>query len=165
MLVLIATVVGVIGVLASLAFNGWQATQLLKQLRLQWSMAGLSGTHQPIELLHGILRFFYEDPSLRPYFYEGKALPAVGDRRSQVLAVGEMLGDVLEVGLFHSREIEAAANHEDWLDYATFLMENSPTLDHLARAHPRWYPLLVPLLRDVPKDLSGPEGVQVGAET
>jgi hypothetical protein len=147
MIVLIATIVGVVGVIATLIFNAWQARQLLKQLRLQNSMAGLNGTHQPMELLHGVLRLFYDDPSLRPYFYEGKALPLPSDRRSQVLAVGEMLGDVLEVGLFHSNEIKATAAYDDWLDYATFLMQQSPAIDHLVREHPGWYPLLVPLLR------------------
>lgn len=148
MLVLVATLVGLVGVIASLAFNGWQARQLFKQLRLQTSLAGLSGTVQPIELLHGVLRIFYEDPSLRPHFYEHKALPPTGDRRSQILAVGEMLGDVLEVGLFHTREIEATASYEDWRNYAAFLMTHSPTLDHLVREHPGWYPNLVPFLRD-----------------
>ncbi|BAL90207.1 hypothetical protein AMIS_49870 [Actinoplanes missouriensis 431] len=95
----------------------------------------------------GVLRTILDKPALRPFFYEGKALPAAPDElRWQVLTVGEMLGDVLEVGLYHTREIQATGAYEDWFDYASFVMRQSPALNHLVREHPGWYPKLVPLL-------------------
>ncbi|MET8249807.1 hypothetical protein [Micromonospora sp. NPDC005197] len=148
MIVLITAIVGVLGVVGSLLFSGWQTRQLIEQSKLQNAVAGTTGVQQPMELLHGVLRMLFEEPSLRPYLYERKVCPPEGDERARVLTVAEMFGDVLEVGLHSTTTIASTDAQEDWLDYSRFLLGHSPTLVEVVSTHPRWYPALAAMLTE-----------------
>jgi hypothetical protein len=139
MIVLVATMVGILGVFGSLAFNGWQMHQLTKQTKLQNAIAGTSGAQQALQMLHGVLRMLFEQPELRSYFYDGReCLPSSTDR-SRVLTVAEMLGDALEIGLQTTSSIKSTFAFDDWLDYTRFIIEHSPALRETVAAHPAWY--------------------------
>jgi hypothetical protein len=103
------------------------------------AIAGASGVQQALQMLHGVLRMLFEQPELRPYFYEGKECPGVALERWRVLTVAEMLGDALEVGLHTSNSIESTNAFSDWMDYSDFLLRNSPALRDTVAAHPGWY--------------------------
>ncbi|MFI7578415.1 hypothetical protein [Micromonospora sp. NPDC049497] len=148
MIVLITAIAGVLGVIGSLLFSGWQTRQLIEQSKLQNAVAGTTGVQQPMELLHGVLRMLFEEPSLRPYLYERKACPTAGDKRARVLTVAEMFGDVLEVGLHSTTTIASTDAQEDWLDYARFLLGHSPALVEVVGTHPKWYPALAAMLME-----------------
>ena len=57
--------------------------------------------------------------------------------------MAKMYADTLELGLFTTKRIPETESSDDWIDYTSFLLRNSPALRIVVEDHPRRWPELV----------------------
>lgn len=98
-------------------------------------------------------RVFIEYPMLRPYFYDGVAVPATGSGsgeqetlRNRVLAVAEFAVDTMEC-IWDHRDTYNDEDRPAWERWICDALSGSPACCELADENPDWYPslqLLVP---------------------
>jgi hypothetical protein len=70
MYVLVASIVGIVGVVGSLFFAGWSTRELARQTRMQNLLAEASQVRQPLVMLQNVLAKVVDQPQLRKYFYD-----------------------------------------------------------------------------------------------
>ena len=145
MFVQVVTLVGTVGVIASLLFDGLQSREIARQTRIQNAIAGASGKVSTNELLHSILRIFVDHPELRGYFYDGLAVPTDEATSGRVLTVAEMLADVFDTALLTTSLIDATDSYESWRRGASYFMRQSPALAAIVNEHGEWFPNLTRL--------------------
>jgi hypothetical protein len=140
MIVQWATLIGVIGVVGSLLFTGWQTRMLAGQNKLKSSSALVGADQGPVSLLQTVLVQFVEYPELRPYFYDSKPPPVDEPERSRVKAMADLFADALYVGLHTGLLLPGEGVHQAWCNYASDLLNTSPALRELWTQHPEWWP-------------------------
>jgi len=153
MFVQIVTLVGTVGVIASLLFAGLQSREIARQTRIQNAIAGAGGKVSTNDLLHSILRIFVDHPELRSYFYDGRSVPTDETTRGRVLTVAEMFADVFDTALLTTSLIDATDSYESWRQGATYFMRQSPALAAIVNDHGEWFPNLTCLQHQA----TGPE--------
>jgi hypothetical protein len=135
-----ATLVGIVGVVGSLLFAGWQTRMLAGQSRLKNNSALVDADQGPVSLLQTVLVQFVQYPELRPYFYDSKPLPVNEPELSRVKAMADLFADALYAGL-HARLLLAGDGvNQAWCNYASDLLSTSPALRDLWTEHPDWWP-------------------------
>lgn len=75
---------------------------------------------------------FFENPELRPYFYNGKPRPRRGPRRGQVEVLSAMLLDFMDTTLAQSEAMHVQYA-ETWVSFFQRLHGSSPALQHCWR--------------------------------
>jgi len=154
----IATTVGIVGVVGSLAFSGWQTRQLARQTETQNAIAMATIVHNTADRLNATYRVFVDYPELRAYFYDGAPSPATGPERARALTVAEMLGDVLDALLYTTSKFAARGEYDDWIDYIEHILDQSPTLTRLILEHPKWWPQIENILTRKQQATTGDTG-------
>jgi hypothetical protein len=144
-----AAVIGIVGVVGSLLFAGWQTRELVRQTRIQNAIAGTSGARQAIALLDETARILVDRPEMRPYFHAGLPCPTEEPERSRVQAVAELYLDALGCALHTTRLIESSDSYGAWKDCTQFYLRQSPTLRDIVREHPTWWPNVVGVIEPV----------------
>lgn len=136
----IALVVAVAAVL----FSAWQSREVAKQTRLANDLAGVDTLSSSIGDLREVLGLLVERPELRQYFYGGRVAPVDGsDTCMRIETISDMLLDVLETAVYGASHVKASSRFlEDWYDYATHLLDNSPAMETMLATHPNWWPHL-----------------------
>ena len=133
-------VLTLVAVLGSLLFTGWQTHQLTRQTRIQSEVAVSEAGSAPLVMLQGVLLRLVDEPQLRPHFYGGLAVPPTGAERERVLQLAELLAGAVNHGCEVVETMPASAHvNEGWEDYGRHLLEQSPAIDELVRAHPLWW--------------------------
>lgn len=134
------SVVGIVGVMGSLAFSGWQTRELVRQTKIQNKIADVAAEREPIAVLQGVLMCLAEMPELRKFFYEGEPCPTIEPDRSRVLIIAEMLADAIYGGLHASVLFSDTKAQQAWRNYATSMLLSCPTLYDLLVQHQDWWP-------------------------
>jgi GNAT superfamily N-acetyltransferase len=98
-----------------------------RQLRSQRSALETQTSWQIYETGIGILQLFVERPEMRPYFYDGRAVPAEEPARSQVLAMTELVADHLE-SIVMVRGAIGEETYSVWVPYIQEMQRKSPAL-------------------------------------
>lgn len=162
----IATSVGSGGVILALAYAAEQARTLKAQYRLQNTLAVRANATEraanDLKLMERIMAldtFFVDRPELRPYFYDGKALPGVDEAllRARVLATAELIVDLADsvISMMRLDQLDDA-NRDAWIA-AIRWYGRSAAVRHVANeAADAWYPETVELLRADADDMVHP---------
>jgi hypothetical protein len=133
----LAAILGLVSVASSLLFTAWQTRQLIQQTRVNNAIGSTSayiGTAQLVASAHAPL---LDDPSLRPYFYDGKAFDPEDPSWARLLTVAELLADACEHGLMMANYLPP---DEQWREYPKELLTNSPILRKVVLDRPRLWP-------------------------
>jgi hypothetical protein len=139
MLTSVATIIGLAGVIASVALLAWQTRAVARQTEISNSIAGASVISSMTSSLRQVLLLFVEYPELRPYFYESKPSPLRGPKRVRILTVAEMLANILEEGLSVNRFVWTVRIYEEWPLYCADMLATSPALNEVMLQHPEWW--------------------------
>jgi hypothetical protein len=153
-----AIVTGLVSALAlvfSLLFLARQTKESARQSHLANQIAGSQAKSEIYGSVDRILYHFLEYPELRTYFYSGTELPeaspdsASAAVRERVLTFAELFADVLERGLDSYKTVDPAADFQSPMDdYARDILDTSPSIRYLVRAHPGWWPNVESWIRD-----------------
>lgn len=139
-LVFWVSVVGIVGVVGSLAFSGWQTRELVRQTKIQNKIADVAAEREPIAVLQAILIRLAEAPELRKFFYDGVPCPTSEPERSRVLIIAEMLADAIYGGLHASVLFSDTNAQQARRNYSTSMLVTCPTLYDLLVQHHDWWP-------------------------
>lgn len=142
MLTNVATIVGLAGVIVSVALLAWQTRAVAQQTKISNAIACASVINSSTSSLRQVFLLFVEYPELRPYFYESKQPPMRGPKRVRVFVVAEMLADILEEGLSVNRLVRTVRIYEEWPLYCSDMLSTSPALNEIMQQHPEWWRLL-----------------------
>jgi hypothetical protein len=137
---------GLLGLVVSLGLLTWQTRAVASQTKISNALAGTTALAESAAALREIITLFIDRPDLRPYFYDGKALPRREAQRNRVLSVAEIFADTLEDGLVVTRLVPAAESQDDWIGYCRDMLGSSPALAKSVRSHPHWWPQLIHML-------------------
>jgi hypothetical protein len=144
--VLVALAGDVILLFTMLVFT-YQAQQMAKQSR-ESAAATRASVYQAItEQMLNIDRLFITNPELRPYVYEGAALPAEEPLRTQVLALAELFVDFFDNFVTQSGQIPPQL-YEPWRRYARSVMQSSPAACAFWNENREWYSELLQEMLD-----------------
>lgn len=138
---IIAAATGILGVIIGAVVGGLfvrQATQRQIEVMMLQSRGDVNERLYNQSL--SIMKFFAENPELRPYFYDNKDLNRGGNEleRSKVLTAAEMVGGFMELVALQIEE-QPAEIQLRWKAYITDAFNSSPALrEHLA-ACTSWY--------------------------
>jgi hypothetical protein len=98
---------------------------LIRQIRLNRLSLENQTRSSIYQLSYNVYRLFIEHPDLRPYFYDGKALPESEPERSKVLAAAELLTDFFE-SIVHSSHIIDPDLRGTWFRYMQDTYRHNP---------------------------------------
>lgn len=141
-----ATIIGMVGVIGSLVFSGWQTRELIRQRYIQNALALTTNDREPLLMLQSVLFLWLKEPGLRGYLYDGIPLPKVGPERVRAETVLEMMADVLASAITSGRLL-STSNQQAWVAYARFILESSPAMVAMIDQYPDWWPELTQLRR------------------
>jgi hypothetical protein len=82
-----------------------------------------------------VARFFVDHVELRPYFYDGRALPASDPERDRVLAVAELYVNLMDDVVTQAPVLKRAGIAADWEAYFRAVYDTSPALREFWLAH------------------------------
>lgn len=140
---------GLVLVAVSLCFSALQTREVAKQSRIN---NGIGSATALLEI-NNVSRAWHdrllEDPSLRPYFFDGKPSSPDGAERPSVLTLAEVLADVLECNLQMASLLPAFDFAHSWHHWPAHMLEQSPTLAEVVESHPEWWPTLRLLQRQI----------------
>lgn len=145
MLATATSIVGLIGLVATIALLAWQSRAAAKQAEVANAIAGATVLFTCTASLHEVLRLFVQQPELRAYFYAGAPCPTHGLERDRMITIAEMLADTLEDGLVAHRLVPASESETDWIGYCRQMRSSSPTLDMIIDENVEWWPQLARL--------------------
>jgi hypothetical protein len=146
MIATITAIGSLAGLIVSLCLLTWQTRAVARQTGISNGIAGSTALIENSASMREIFMLFIDRPELRPYFYDGKALPHRTSQRYRVLSIAEMFSDTLEAGLLVTRLTPAAESYEDWFSYCHDMLKSSPALVFMVHSHPAWWPHLFRLL-------------------
>ena len=138
---ILATIVGLIGGILGAVIGGvfaLKATKRQVEVMLEQSRGDVN------ERLYGqsleIMRFFAENPGIRPYFYDNKDLRATKDEleKLRVLSTAEMVAGFMELV---SLQIHCQPEHIQprWKAYIVDFYNSSPVLREHITTCKAWY--------------------------
>jgi hypothetical protein len=145
-----AVVIGAVSALAlvaSLLFLARQTRAAAQESQLSNQIAGIQARSRVYESIDRILYRILDYPELWAHFYEGAAVPAVGDAgtppllRERVLTLAELFVDAIENGIDVARSVGPAASFQTPMeDYAAAIVSTSPAILLLVEERPGWWP-------------------------
>jgi hypothetical protein len=94
---------------------------------------------QVVAMFRDLQAFFVDNPELRAYFYENKALPTDPTELARLDATSEMLVDLAE-GVFACGPGLGDMLSQDWNKYFAFLYQSSEALREYWRKNAQYYP-------------------------
>jgi hypothetical protein len=147
------SIIGSVGVVASVLLLTWQTRQLTKQTHAASRISALNATHASFSLLQQCEDWFVSDPELRPYFWENADLPTDPRMRARILALATLYADSLSHGLMVSELADGTEKYEGWRSFATFLLRNSPAVRTVIGEHPEWWPVLQSEIRKITPEI------------
>lgn len=139
------TVIGVIGLIlvaVSLLFSALQTREVARQSRINNRI----GSANAILEINNVGQSWHDrvldDPSLRPYFFDGKPCTPDDPARHRVLTLAERLGDLLECNLQMAPLLPAFTFAHTWHLWPAYMLRQSPVLVEVVDGHPGWWPAL-----------------------
>ncbi|TDB75585.1 hypothetical protein [Micromonospora sp. KC723] len=154
MLDTVLSLVGVALVVVSLCFSAVQTREVARQSRINngiGSAAALMEMNNVSRAWHDRL---LENPSLRPYFFDGRPCAPHHDDRQSVLTLAELLADVLECELQVAALLPDFHFAHSWYEWPAHMLKQSPVLAEVVECHPEWWPAL----RSLRRAISEPDG-------
>lgn len=145
MLATVTSIVGLIGLVVTVALLAGQTRAAAKQSEVANAIAGATVLFTCTASLHEVLRLFVQEPEIRAYFYDGAPCPTQGMERDRVVTIAEMLADTLEDGLVTHRLVPASESETDWIGYCRQMRSSSPGLDAIINENAEWWPQLARL--------------------
>ncbi|WP_159024642.1 hypothetical protein [Streptomyces scabiei] len=95
----LSSIIGMIGVVASLLFAGWQARILAQQTRLQNAIASASTLQQVFTWLHEVQTLTLHEPKFYRYATGGTGITLTSEEQARFSLIVAMYCDVLNIGL------------------------------------------------------------------
>jgi hypothetical protein len=146
------TVIGVVGlvlVAVSLFFSALQTREVARQSSIN---NGIGSATALLEMNH-VCRAWHDrlldDPSLRPYFFDGRPAAADDVERPRVLTLAELLADVLECNLRMASLLPEFDFAHSWHHWPAHMLQQSPALAEVVEPNPKWWPLLYKLQQQI----------------
>jgi hypothetical protein len=147
----LVAVLGVVSVVLSLLFTAWQTRQLTRQTRINNAIGSASAYIGSAQLVASAHAPMVDHPSLRSYFYDGKACNPEDPNRARVLTVAELIADACEYGLMMANYLPL---DEQWREYPRELLGSSPILRQVVLQHHRLWPRMASEIRRLPQQRS-----------
>lgn len=155
LLTAIGTVGGLVGLTVSVLLLALQTREVARQTRISNTLARASILDQYMVGLREVMGYLVDQPELRPYFYEGRALPARGRKRRQIITIAELLADVLEAAMVAvDVTVESASTDPNapWTPYGKSMLRDSPAFTQVVRSQPDYWPRLNALANTTAND-------------
>lgn len=130
----IAVVVAAISLIALFR----QTRENSKQTRLAARASQAAAYHNIVTAMSDIERLFFENPELRPYFYDDKELDHKGKDADRVCILAEMFVDFMDNAMVQSNLLESY-EWTGWEDYFRDIYKSSPAIRSYWREHRQWY--------------------------
>ncbi|SCG75872.1 hypothetical protein [Micromonospora coxensis] len=138
----VLSIVGVALVVVSLCFSAVQTREVARQSRINNGI----GSAAALMEINNISRAWHdrllENPSLRPYFFDGRPSTPQDADRQRVLTLAELLADVLECELQVAALLPAFQFSHSWHQWPAYMLKQSPVLTEAVEGHPEWWPAL-----------------------
>jgi hypothetical protein len=124
--------------LVTMAVFAYQARQMAKQSRDVANSTRASVYQGIADQMLALDQLFIARPELRPYIYDGVALPPDPVERTRVLALAETFVDLFDNFVIQSASIPDDL-FEPWRNYAVSLMGTSPAMQFFWNQNRDWY--------------------------
>ncbi|MET7958936.1 hypothetical protein [Micromonospora zamorensis] len=138
----VLSVVGLVLVAVSLCFSALQTREVARQSRINNGIGSATALVEVNNLIRSWHERLLQDPSARPYFFDGKPCTPDDVERPKLLTFAELLGDVLECNLQMASLLPAFNFAHSWHHWPAEVLRHSPILDEVVESHPEWWPTL-----------------------
>ncbi|WFE99507.1 hypothetical protein [Micromonospora sp. WMMD964] len=138
----VLNVIGLMLVAISLCFSALQTREVARQSRINNGIGSATALVEVNNLIRSWHERLLQDPSARPYFFDGKPCAPDDAERPTVLIFAELLGDVLECNLQMASLLPAFDFAHSWHHWPAEMLRQSPILDEVVAGHPEWWPTL-----------------------
>ena len=135
----VLSVIGLILVAVSLCFSAIQTREVARQSRINNRIGSANAILEINNVGQSWHDHLINDPSLRPYFFDGKPCPPDDAARGKVLTLAERFADLLECNLQMAPLLPAFTFAHTWYLWPARMLQQSPVLVEVVEANPGWW--------------------------